>query len=42
MTERKVIVTLPESLYIRAKETADAASLSIEKVLEQTNTVLIW
>jgi hypothetical protein len=38
MTERKVTVTLPESLYIRAKETADAASLSIEKVLEQS----IW
>jgi hypothetical protein len=38
MTERNVTVTLPESLYIRAKETADAASLSIEKVLEQS----IW
>ena len=38
MTERKVTVTLPESLYMRAKETADAASLSIEKVLEQS----IW
>lgn len=34
MADHRVVVTLTESLYQRARETAEAASLSLEEVLE--------
>lgn len=34
MTEHRVTVTLPNSVYLRVKETAQAASVSVEEVLE--------
>ncbi|MEZ4637534.1 MAG: hypothetical protein R2873_19200 [Caldilineaceae bacterium] len=33
MTEHRVTVTLPDSVYLRVKETAQAASVSVEEVL---------